>query len=308
MSKAEKFEGTCGICERRFRTSGNCVVLHGYQRPGDGYIVGRCYGEKMPAWEISSEPAKLFLAEVLVPRYAGLVERLADFNNGRVTGLRIPVEQSFRDRRNNVPVQYETLTPSSEKWAREFKIARARVASELDHFDGMIKRFQKRIAAWAPAKLTPVAAEEKQMRVVFVKELGEWVATSLKSDRTIARGCRLDYVMAASVEKGYKLPQGVTEPVEIKPIELFREAALIPEPHNRHRLVSDSRLDPITSKMIVAAYEQLAEDQKSLFNRIYFREIQRCGSGYYTDELTVGHFLARVTPLLRAKDASETGK
>lgn len=87
MSKSAKLEGTCGVCEGSFKVRGTSVVLHGYNRPGEGYIVGRCFGEGRDAWEVSSAPAEQFLAQVLVPNLARVEERLADFDGGRVTTL-----------------------------------------------------------------------------------------------------------------------------------------------------------------------------------------------------------------------------
>jgi len=49
-------DGECQICQQRFLldSRGN-LVLHGYQRPGHGYIVGDCFGVGHPPWEVSSD-------------------------------------------------------------------------------------------------------------------------------------------------------------------------------------------------------------------------------------------------------------
>ncbi|HSX23244.1 MAG TPA: hypothetical protein VLE97_10775 [Gaiellaceae bacterium] len=49
-------DGECQICQRRhiLDSRGN-LVLHGYQRPGHGYIVGDCFGVGHPPWEVSSD-------------------------------------------------------------------------------------------------------------------------------------------------------------------------------------------------------------------------------------------------------------
>ena len=49
-------DGECQICQRRhiLDSRGN-LVLHGYQRPGHGYIVGDCFGVGYPPWEVSSD-------------------------------------------------------------------------------------------------------------------------------------------------------------------------------------------------------------------------------------------------------------
>jgi len=49
-------DGECQICQRRhiLDSRGN-LVLHGYQRPGHGHIVGDCFGVGYPPWEVSSD-------------------------------------------------------------------------------------------------------------------------------------------------------------------------------------------------------------------------------------------------------------
>ena len=49
-------DGECQICQHRqiLDSRGN-LVLHGYQRPGHGYIVGDCFGVGHPPWEVSSD-------------------------------------------------------------------------------------------------------------------------------------------------------------------------------------------------------------------------------------------------------------
>ena len=49
-------DGECQICQRRhILDSRRNLVLHGYQRPGHGYIVGDCFGVGYPPWEVSSD-------------------------------------------------------------------------------------------------------------------------------------------------------------------------------------------------------------------------------------------------------------
>jgi hypothetical protein len=49
-------DGECQICQRRhlLDSRGN-LVLHGYRRPGHGFIVGDCFGVGHPPWEVSSD-------------------------------------------------------------------------------------------------------------------------------------------------------------------------------------------------------------------------------------------------------------
>lgn len=48
---------TCQICAMRFQVTEKArnMVLHGYQRPGVGYIIGDCYGHGHPPFEVSRD-------------------------------------------------------------------------------------------------------------------------------------------------------------------------------------------------------------------------------------------------------------
>lgn len=62
--------GTCQICFRSQKARSGLLVLHGYKRPGYGYIVGNCWGCGYAPFEVSCERTKQFLAEVLRPTLA----------------------------------------------------------------------------------------------------------------------------------------------------------------------------------------------------------------------------------------------
>lgn len=51
--------GTCGWCGKRQKLSGSSVmVLHGYKRPGDGWIQGECPGVGSLPYELSCDPCE----------------------------------------------------------------------------------------------------------------------------------------------------------------------------------------------------------------------------------------------------------
>jgi hypothetical protein len=58
-------DGECQICQRRhiLDSRGN-LVLHGYQRPGHGYIVGDCFGVGHPPWEVSSSALATWIKQL----------------------------------------------------------------------------------------------------------------------------------------------------------------------------------------------------------------------------------------------------
>lgn len=92
--------GTCQCCFRGQKVSkgqGTLLSLHGYTRPGHGYIIGRCRGEAELPYEVSCERTKFFRAEVQTMK-AAQEAYLAKLNNNEVeslparisTGKRVP--------------------------------------------------------------------------------------------------------------------------------------------------------------------------------------------------------------------------
>ena len=57
--------GTCGACFRNIklvqRGEKTVMALHGYNRPGDGYIIGECWGGNHSPYELSDEATKRVL-------------------------------------------------------------------------------------------------------------------------------------------------------------------------------------------------------------------------------------------------------
>ena len=285
MPKPAAHQGTCGVCEQRYKVRDQKVVLHGYKRPGDGYIDGRCFGEGRLSWEVSAEPAQLFLVEVIRPRHSKLVQRLADFDAGRVTSLVRRVHKPV-----SAQTTFETIRPDHPAWAVVFNDQWSGVARELEHFTGLMARLEKRIAAWQPGELVLVnPGPAKHMRVIFVPAYSEWCATSVGSGRLILRGRNLGHVLDVAAAKGWALPPGVEAPLEIKTIDLFRGTAVFPDPENRHFQTRSTKAAPLVAKLVVAAYEALTPDQQQRIDERRTQDvlwdIERVE--YWADALTV---------------------
>lgn len=50
--------GTCAVCDRTQKLKRNKMVLHGYRRPGYGFIVNNCLGVGYEPYELSAEGCK----------------------------------------------------------------------------------------------------------------------------------------------------------------------------------------------------------------------------------------------------------
>lgn len=55
-------DGVCQICENEQIVKSGKLVLHGYERPGHGYINGRCWGVGELPWSVSCEALRGYVA------------------------------------------------------------------------------------------------------------------------------------------------------------------------------------------------------------------------------------------------------
>lgn len=61
MTKAATETKTCQICERQCKLVRGSISLHGYTRPGCGWINGRCFGAQCPSWEVSCDTLREYV-------------------------------------------------------------------------------------------------------------------------------------------------------------------------------------------------------------------------------------------------------
>lgn len=76
---AQNDPGTCQGCFKDQKTRDGRLVLHGYKRPGHGYILGNCWGHGYAPYQISCERTKQFLDECVrpaLPRALQALDRL----------------------------------------------------------------------------------------------------------------------------------------------------------------------------------------------------------------------------------------
>src|SRR5688572_15711949 len=78
---SKSYIGECQVCGQFQVVKKSLMVLHGYKRPGDGQIDGRCPGENHVPFELSCEVAKAhraFLVDREIPNQNILLAKLSD--------------------------------------------------------------------------------------------------------------------------------------------------------------------------------------------------------------------------------------
>jgi predicted metal-dependent hydrolase len=118
LDPAHSYYGTCQACFGtfvvQFRASKKwAMVLHGYQRPGDGAIRGRCWGENKMPYELDCEVTKAWLKheeETVLPIQAARRDALVDDD---IDSLNIEVRVGWRARKSfhtEAKPKYECIT------------------------------------------------------------------------------------------------------------------------------------------------------------------------------------------------------
>lgn len=79
--------GTCPACWGNYKLDGGRLVMHGYKRPGFGYIHGSCFGVSYQPAETSKEGLVDVLERLLTPDLEECQDTIDNIEAGKVTQL-----------------------------------------------------------------------------------------------------------------------------------------------------------------------------------------------------------------------------
>ena len=83
--------GTCGVCGQNVKMAAGGarteLVHHGFQRPGDGAILGDCFGVGYAPYELSPAACEAFLRASILPTLADAEATLAKFRAGTIVSI-----------------------------------------------------------------------------------------------------------------------------------------------------------------------------------------------------------------------------
>lgn len=138
--------GECSVCCDDFqRNIRNKIWNHGFTRPGDGYLYGRCPGEGYDPYEISADGCVAYKA-LLEVELVKAKATLAFFQSDKVKTLLIDVGTRRQPK-------IEEITPEDHRWKDELKLRILQAQSKVDQIEREIARMIKRIADWKPVPL-----------------------------------------------------------------------------------------------------------------------------------------------------------
>lgn len=113
------------------------MVLHGYRRPGVGYLQGECFGNGWPPFELSSDGSRAYLVH-LRAALEDLKESLGRLERDEQDTLFIGLNAYKRD---------ET---APDKWAGYLKTSIGQRKSEINEVTRVIGVVQKNLNSWEP--------------------------------------------------------------------------------------------------------------------------------------------------------------
>ena len=192
--KTTRHIGNCQICEADQKVRNGLMVHHGYERPGDGYIVGDCYGVYKAPYEVSCEDIKAWKLEL-----AGMLEGakvyLARLQNNEVTTFH---EEEYTNGygKPKVRVTYKVETTEKYKWA---ELLRSRVwgaESKVRSLETLVARCEKRIAEWTAQPVRTIEEEQAKERAAKAERdalvAAKRAAKQAKVDATKAKQADLE--------------------------------------------------------------------------------------------------------------------
>jgi hypothetical protein len=144
--KARVGKATCSCCfgpfmllpkARKGDKSMPGIVLHGYRRPGRGYLEGECFGQGWPPFELSSEGTGAYLKHL-----EGLLE---DLEKGLGRLERGEEETLFFGLK-----AYQRKDPTPEVWSKYLERALDQQRSHLQEVTRVRNLVQKKLASWEP--------------------------------------------------------------------------------------------------------------------------------------------------------------
>jgi hypothetical protein len=177
------------------------MVLHGYKRPGHGYVVGDCPGVDHVPYEVSCN----LVSEHIVNLRSYVVtreKRLAELKAGTVTELLVEVSEGRGwDRTKKLVTlvagspearEREPYRPSASRWqaALEYHIYEAE--RDIRHAKHDIERCTRRVEAWVAKPVRTVEEELKK---------DEDAKAARKAEREAARKAKADKKAALEAKR-----------------------------------------------------------------------------------------------------------
>lgn len=166
----EDYIGTCQACFGEFKVGADkLMVLHGYQRPGDGYTHGNCAGYDHKPFEYEHTLTDQIIAG-LREQIAKDTEYLRALNAGEVVKL-FRFEKQYDANHRSTGEKLVEYTPQDRKWSTVLDGKIYRTEADIRWNNGLVSHFQFRVDNWKPGIIagidTPVTGRERSLAKAY---------------------------------------------------------------------------------------------------------------------------------------------
>lgn len=222
MTPVTRFVGTCPVCQREFkvtpltRRGGHAMVLHGYQRPGIGYLLGDCFGHRKLPYELSDSGCVSY-REAVKNQKASAEALIVHLRSGEA-------KKAFVQKRSFGRTEIVEVLAGEKNFEEALKIYLNSKISEVKSCEYEIARMEKLIAAWT---LKDLRTEEDVVRVSDGK------AAERKAERDAKRAVRFAKAAAQKALVAKRAEERAALIAEYK--DLFERTAASPENTNSKR-------------------------------------------------------------------------
>ena len=139
--------GTCAICLNAQVVRNGGMVLHGYQRPGHGYVVGNCFGTNEHPYEVSANACVAYIP-VLEGYKTGYQQKLANLKGGKVTQF-VEKKRNYRTGRDEQVITKKGDPNFDHMLASHI----SETERQITYIDRDIAEMNRRIKDWKPGTL-----------------------------------------------------------------------------------------------------------------------------------------------------------
>jgi hypothetical protein len=129
------------------------MILHGYKRPGTGWIEGNCFGQDWPPFELSPEGTQAWL--VRMEKFEkGQRKHFEYLRSGNVTELSAG-DAKIKDGKFVPSTIFRKSEMDPREWDKMFQKVLQDAEDDLRRIEFECDRLRKLIAAWKPEPLGP---------------------------------------------------------------------------------------------------------------------------------------------------------
>lgn len=184
----QSFIGTCQVCFNQFvvkkRRGELALVLHGFERPGSGYIIRSCPGENYPPYEISKDRTVEWIEAL-----KGQIPILKKEISATPTADKLPYTKIVYDKNlyKYVPkiITYEkshqfTRNDPFDNWQELIDHSIREITKNIKHIESDITVYTQKVKAW---KYTPESLRTHEAVKAKEREKASRASAQKKAER-----------------------------------------------------------------------------------------------------------------------------